>query len=155
MSMLRHSGRCARWLLAFVLALVFVVPATAGSGGGDSGGNGVWILPRSSVIGGLLPTAITPPRGTCHYTSNQQPLQMKVSAEVVNPIAFLVDPITGSPILLTSTIDTVTIPPSVVNGLLAANVTSALGTIFDASSHGYYFRLRLDPVAGTADIDIF
>jgi hypothetical protein len=144
-----------RGLLAFALALVFVVPATAGNGGGGEGGNGVWILPRSSVIGGLLPTPITPPRGTCHYSSSAQSLEMKVSAEVVNPIALLVDPISGAQIPLTSTIDTVTIPVSVINGLLAANVTSALGTILDASNHGYYFRLRLDPVAHTADIDIF
>src|SRR5215831_15112452 len=129
MSMLRGTLRC---LLAFVLALVFVVPATAGSGGGDgNGGNGVWILPRSSVIGGLMPPALTPPRGTCHYSTNAQALQMKVSPEVVNPIAFLVNPLSGIPIVLTSTIDTVTIPPSVISSLLAANVTSALGTIMD------------------------
>jgi len=145
-----------RSLLAFVLALVLVVPATAGSGGGgDNAGNGVWILPRSSVIGGLVPPALTPPRGTCHFTNNAQALQMKVSAEVVNPIAFLVNPLSGIPIVLTSTIDTVTIPPSVISSLVTANVTSAMGTIFDASNRGYYFRLRIDPVAGTADIDIF
>src|SRR5262249_17634881 len=143
-----------RGLLAFVLALVFVVPATAGNSN-NPGGDGVWILPRSSVITNVMPTAITPPRGTCHYSSSAQALQMKVSAEVVNPMAFIVNPTSGVPILLTSTIDTVTIPPSVINGLLAANVTSAFGTILDTSNHGYYFRLRIDPVTNTADVDIY
>jgi hypothetical protein len=145
-----------RGLLAFVLALVFVVPVTAGNGGGNNpGGDGVWILPRSSVIVGLLPTAITPIRGTCHYPPTAQSLQMKVSPEVVSPVAFLVDPISGAQIPLATTVDIVTIPVSVINAFLAANVTTVLGTITDAAFQGYYFRLRIDPVTRAVDIDIF
>ena len=147
-----------RACLVALLGVLLALPAMGGSGGG--GGNtgegiGVWILPRSSSLPSLVPVFIDPPRAQMHFCTLSQPIVMKVSSEVVNPFAALIDPITNQAIALQVNGSLVTIPVSVLSGLASAGVTVAPGTIVDANNRGYYFQLLINLANSSADVLIY
>lgn len=146
-----------RLWIALLAGLLLALPAISGGGGGGAGGDstGVWILPRSNQLGSLPPSSVTTPRGTFRFPGLSLPIVLRVAPDVVNPVATIVNPLTNQLIGLPVAGDTVTIPPTVLNGLANAGITMAYGSISDATGRGYYFRLRFDLVRRTVTLDIF
>lgn len=120
---------------------------------------GVWILPRcemlssgSSQNGGLeqprvaafLPCRTSTP--TCICASRigvGKPRRRCLTTSAEWPIAL---PVVGQ---------FVTLPASVMQGLLAARVASSDIVIFDAAQKGYRLELRIDLLTGAAQILVF
>ena len=142
-------------LLLVLAGLLCVLPVLAGGGQDGNGGAGIWVLPRSGNLASPLPVILSAPRSTMHLTALTQPVVMKVSAEVINPAAILIDPTSGANLPMLTSGNIVTIPETTLLGLLRSGVLVADGSIVDAANHGYYFRVTIDPVNQTGDVQVF
>lgn len=149
-----------RILATALLALWVAIPGISGDGEGgeNAGGTGVWILPRCEMLssGSSQNGGLEQPRVAAFAVPNlNSDVHLRVSNECGQTAATLFDHVSESPLALPVVGQFVTLPASVLQGLLAARVARSDIVIFDAAQKGYRLELRIDLETAAAQILVF
>ncbi len=141
-----------RWLVAFALAICMALPVLGGEGGENGGGTGIWILPRANFL--TMNGGAAAPRDVRTVGLSQDVL-MEVHTDLGSVSATFVDQVSGSPVALQVQGRVVRVSASLLQMLGTMSTKTAYITIADATQLGYLIRISVDPIAGTATIQVF
>ena len=147
-----------RSLVAALLALWLAMPSVGGEGGENGGGTGVWVLPNCAYLGGdpLAGTGtLGTPRASQTFPTLSQSVTLLGSGQCGHIVATIIDPVSCVPMALPVLGRSATVPASVLQGLHAANISSAHIVMIDASHNGYVIHVSFDLAASTVTFSIY
>jgi hypothetical protein len=139
-----------RVLVATALAIALALPGVSDEGGENSGGLGVWVLPRASFV----PPIPATPRDTRSAHSISQDCVMQLSSECGAAAGTFVEDMAGVPVALQVTGSTVRIPAALLQAMALHPSATATVIVTDSQQLGYVVRIAMNG-NGTATIRVF
>jgi hypothetical protein len=137
-----------RVLVAAALALALALPAVGDEGGENTGGMGVWVLPRWSFV-----AAVPGPVRDCRQA---HPIGadcvMQISSECGPAAATLVDELSGLPVSLPVSGSLVRIPATLLQALAQSSAPATV-VVADSEQRGYVMTITFG-APGTATISV-
>ena len=138
-----------RVLAALALALALALPAVGDEGGENSGGMGVWVLPRPSFVPPLPAVS----RATRPFSITRDCV-LQLSADCGPASGTIVDDVTGVPVALQVSGSTVRIPAALLQALAQDSTSTATAIISDSQQLGYVIKITFTG-QGSASVTVY